>query len=93
MSDPTSNQPQNKDVVQDFLAASREEAQRQTERDKLRRRGFRVAGTAAFLCYAGAQPMNSIWKGNKWSTTVKNIFDGLVYALLTAGAFGWLWPR
>lgn len=54
---------------------------------------FRVAGTAAFLCYAGAQPMNSIWKGNKWSTTVKNVFDGLVYALLTAGAFGWLWPR
>jgi hypothetical protein len=54
---------------------------------------FRVAGTAAFLCYAGAQPMNSIWSGRKWSTTVKNVLDGLVYALLTAGVFGWLWPR
>ena len=28
-----------------------------------------------------------------WSTTLKNVFDGLLYALVTAGAFGWLWPR
>jgi hypothetical protein len=24
---------------------------------------------------------------------VKTMFDGLVYGLLTAGTFGWLWPR
>jgi len=54
---------------------------------------FRVAGTVAFIGYAGGQPITSIWKGQKWSTTVKNVFDSLVYALLTAGAFGWLWPR
>ena len=53
---------------------------------------FRVAGTVAFLGYAGAQPLDSIWKGQKWSTTVKHMFDGLIYALLTAGCFGWLWP-
>jgi hypothetical protein len=52
----------------------------------------RIAGVAAFLAYAGAQPMSSIWKGQKWNTTIKNIADGLVYALLTAGTFGWLWP-
>jgi hypothetical protein len=23
---------------------------------------------------------------------LKHAFDGLVYALLTAGIFGWLWP-
>jgi len=56
-------------------------------------RVFRVAGTVAFLAYAGAEPINSIWIGRKWSTTLKNVFDGLVYALLTAGVFGWLWPR
>ncbi len=54
---------------------------------------FRVAGAVALLAYAGAEPVNSIWVGRKWSTTFKNVFDGLVYALLTAGVFGWLWPR
>jgi len=54
---------------------------------------FRVAGTAAFLGYAGAHAADSIWKGQAWSTTFKHIFDGLVYALLTAGTFGWQWPR
>lgn len=53
---------------------------------------FRLVGTAAFLGYAGAAPTNSIWMGRKWSSTVKHVFDGLVYALLTAGVFGWLWP-
>ncbi len=53
---------------------------------------FRLAGTVAFLAYAGAEPVTSIWFGRKWSSTVKSIFDGLVYALLTGGVFGWLWP-
>jgi hypothetical protein len=54
---------------------------------------FRVAGTAAFLCFAGAYPANSIWKGHKWSASLLHMFDGLIYALMTAGCFGWLWPR
>jgi hypothetical protein len=24
---------------------------------------------------------------------LKGVFDGLVYGLVTAGTFGWLWPR
>ena len=55
-------------------------------------RVFRVAATVAFLAYAGAEPIASIWKGRKWSTTLKNVFDGLIYAWLTGGVFGWLWP-
>ncbi len=54
---------------------------------------FRVTGTAAFLCYALGRPQNAIWGGEPWSMTLKHMFDGLVYSLLTAGAFGWLWPR
>jgi hypothetical protein len=54
---------------------------------------FRIAGTAAFLAYAGAEPVQSIWRGRNWSTSVKMTIDGLIYALLTAGVFGWLWPR
>lgn len=53
---------------------------------------FRVAGATAFLGYAAAQAHDSIWKGQAWKTTAKHIFDGLVFGLLTAGVFGWLWP-
>ena len=54
---------------------------------------FRVAGTAAFLGYGLGTLSNGIWKGQPWSMVIKEVFDGLVYALLTAGTFGWLWPR
>ncbi len=53
---------------------------------------FRFAGTAAFAAYALGAPPASIWSNRKWSTTLKSMFDGLVYAVLTAGVFGWLWP-
>lgn len=53
---------------------------------------FRVAGTVAFLAYAGSEPVMSIWKGQKWSTTAKNVLDDFIYAMLTGGVFGWLWP-
>lgn len=54
---------------------------------------FRVVGTIAFLAYAGATPLDSIWKGHKWSMSIKHMIDGFIYAMLTAGVFGWLWPR
>jgi hypothetical protein len=54
---------------------------------------FRVAGTAAFLSYGLGNLSNGIWKGQTWSVTIKEVIDGLVYGLLTAGTFGWLWPR
>lgn len=53
---------------------------------------FRYAGTVAFAGYALALWQNSIWFGRSWSITLKSTFDGLIYALLTAGVFGWLWP-
>ncbi|HSM37121.1 MAG TPA: hypothetical protein VK837_12035 [Longimicrobiales bacterium] len=53
---------------------------------------FRFSGTVAFAGYGLALLQNSIWLGRRWSSTLKSVFDALVYALLTAGAFGWLWP-
>ncbi len=53
---------------------------------------FRYAGTTAFLGYAASEPIASIWKGQPWGVTLKHMFDGLIYALLTGGVFGWLWP-
>ena len=54
---------------------------------------FHIAGMAAFLAYGVGPLVNGIWKGQPWSMVIKESFDGLIYSLLTAGTFGWLWPR
>ena len=54
---------------------------------------FRVVGTAAFLAYGLGNLVNGIWRGQPWSVVSKEVVDGLVYSLLTAGTFGWLWPK
>jgi hypothetical protein len=54
---------------------------------------FRFAGCTAFVGYALALWQNSIWYKRAWRTTFLYTFDGLLYGLLTAGTFGWLWPR
>jgi hypothetical protein len=53
---------------------------------------FRFAGSTAFLGYTMALWQSSIWYHRSWKTNLINTFDGLIYALLTAGVFGWLWP-
>lgn len=54
---------------------------------------FRVVGCAAILGYGIGHFHDSVWKGASWGTTAKFIFDGVVYGLVTAGTFGWLWPE
>ena len=53
---------------------------------------FRVVGAVTFAGYALGQISDSIWYSRSWATTFRNVFDGLVYALVTAGFFGWRWP-
>lgn len=53
---------------------------------------FRVVGATAFMGYALGLWQMSIWYKRSLATTLKSTFDGLLYACLTAGAFGWLWP-
>jgi hypothetical protein len=54
---------------------------------------FRFVGSIAFIGYALALWQMSIWYRRAWSSTIKSTIDGLIYGLLTAGTFGWLWPR
>jgi hypothetical protein len=54
---------------------------------------FRFVGAASFMGYSLALLQNSIWYKRNWGTTLKSVFDGLLYGLFTAGTFGWLWPR
>jgi hypothetical protein len=53
---------------------------------------FRFIGTTAFMGYALGQIPESIWYRRSWTRTFISIVDSIVYALLTAGVFGWLWP-
>ena len=53
---------------------------------------FHIASTTAFIGYAMALLQRSIWYSQNWGATARNMFDGLIYALLTGGTFGWLWP-
>ncbi|MDP2480848.1 MAG: hypothetical protein Q8W51_04405 [Candidatus Palauibacterales bacterium] len=54
---------------------------------------FRFVGATAFIGYSVALWQMSIWYHRGWSLTIKATIDGLLYGLLTAGTFGWLWPR
>jgi hypothetical protein len=56
-------------------------------------RVFQFAGATAFLAYSAALWPLSIWYRRAWSITIKMTVDGLIYAGLTAGTFGWLWPK
>lgn len=53
---------------------------------------FRVTGATALLAYGIAVIPDSIWKGTSWRITAKFVFDGLLYGLVTAGAFAGFWP-
>lgn len=53
---------------------------------------FRITGTIGFIAYGFGAIPDSIWKGQKWSTAFKFLFDGLLYGLATGAAFAWLWP-
>jgi len=54
---------------------------------------FRFAGATAFIGYAVALWQLSIWYRRAWTTTLKSTVDGFIYACLTAGMMGWLWPN
>jgi hypothetical protein len=54
---------------------------------------FRVVGCSSFMAYSFAFLTDGIWRMKPWSMALKHVFDGLVYGLLTAGVFGWLWPQ
>jgi hypothetical protein len=53
---------------------------------------FRVTGTATFMAYALGDISESIWFAKPWKSLALCWLDALLYALTTAGIFGWLWP-
>jgi hypothetical protein len=56
-------------------------------------RVFQIAGVCAFMGYGFALVPEAIWFGRTWKSVVKGLFSALILGCLTAGTFGWLWPR
>ena len=56
-------------------------------------RVFRIVGTVSFMAHAGGSIPMGIWWGQPWRSVSKGILDGLIYSLVMAGTFGWLWPH
>lgn len=53
---------------------------------------FRFPSTVAFAGYALALWQHTIWYKRSWLATLRSTIDGFIYAVLTGGAFVWLWP-
>lgn len=53
---------------------------------------WHITGLTALGIYGFGGWPESIWFGRKWSSAVKNTFDALIYAAVTALTFGWMWP-
>jgi len=53
---------------------------------------FRIAGVTAWLAYGASGIQEGIWFGRPWRSVIFLQVDALIYALLTAGIFGSMWP-
>ena len=53
---------------------------------------FRFVSTVGFLTFGWAIIPYSIWFGHLWSMTARYLLDALIYGLVVAGTFAWLWP-
>ena len=53
---------------------------------------FTITGAMAWLAYGVAVIPDAIWFGRPWSAIGKQLFDALLFALVTGTVFGWRWP-
>ena len=54
---------------------------------------FHFVGIVSSMAYGLALVELSIWFRRSWGTTFRSLLDSVIYGMLTAGTFGWLWPR
>jgi hypothetical protein len=54
---------------------------------------MRMTGAIAFCAYGWGNIVDSIWKGQPWSNTVRSMIDGLIFSIVTGAVFMALWPK
>ncbi len=51
-----------------------------------------VVGMMSLLAYGGGSLQMGIWFGKPWGSVAKDLLDSLIYAVISALVFMWLWP-
>jgi hypothetical protein len=54
---------------------------------------IRFAGLVSFIAYASALWQLSIWYSRSWGITIKATIDSLIYGVITALIFAYMWPH
>lgn len=54
---------------------------------------FKFTALLAFMAHSLGTVPEAIWFGRPWKSIVLQGVDSLIYAGLTAGTYGWLWPK
>ncbi len=54
--------------------------------------GGHVVGMMSFLAYVGGSVQMGIWMGKPWGSVAKDALDGLIYAVISAVTFMYMWP-
>ena len=54
---------------------------------------FEMVSAVGFLTFGWGLIPFSIWYGQPWSNTARYLLDALIYSLVIAGSFAWLWPE
>jgi hypothetical protein len=54
---------------------------------------FRIVGTVGTLAFGVGPIFTSIWYDRPWRAYLSDVIDALLFGLVMAGIFGWLWPR
>lgn len=53
---------------------------------------FHFFAVSTFLAYATGSVSDGIWKAQPWGAVAKDLLDALLYALVSAAIYAWLWP-
>ena len=51
-----------------------------------------LVGMLSLMAYAAGSVQLGIWMGKPWGSVAKEVFDGFIYATISALTFMWLWP-
>lgn len=53
---------------------------------------FRFIMIISFITFGYGLIPESIWMGRPWATCLRYLLDALIYAVIVAATFAWLWP-
>ena len=56
------------------------------------RQAAHLVGIVSLLVYAGGNVPEGIWMGRPWISVLKHVIDGVIYGVISAVTFLWLWP-